>query len=296
MPTYTWPATANVVVLVGAEPVFVDIDPTTFAMSVDGLRAALEAQRVDVVMPVHPFGLMAEMPSIAALAVTAGAALIEDAACALGASIDGREAGAWGDLGCFSFHPRKAVTTGEGGAISLDDDAGFRRLRMLRNHGIDPDAASVDFAEAGFNYRMTEFQAAMGIVQLAKFESLLEDRIAASERYTKLLAASEVQTPTSPPGSVHVFQSYVVLLPRDVDRSAVITLMRAADVETTIGTYHVPMTRFFRERRGSMVGEFPITDDVADRALSLPLFAGITEGQQEQVVDSLLRAIVDRPV
>jgi dTDP-4-amino-4,6-dideoxygalactose transaminase len=88
----------------------------------------------------------------------------------------------------------------------------------------------------------------------------------------------------------------VVLLPRDVDRSAVITLMRAADVETTIGTYHVPMTRFFRERRGSMVGEFPITDDVADRALSLPLFAGITVGQQEQVVDSLLRAIADRPV
>jgi len=176
--TYSWPATANVIELCGAQPVFVDIQPDTFNMdpgllagTLGKLMATAEtARRVKAILPVHTFGQMSDITAIIEVAGKYGIPVIEDAACALGAKWEGRNAGSWGVMGCFSFHPRKAITTGEGGAITTNDDGLARKLRALRNHGLDPEASSSDFIMPGFNYRMTEFQAAFGTSQMKKLD------------------------------------------------------------------------------------------------------------------------------
>jgi dTDP-4-amino-4,6-dideoxygalactose transaminase len=186
---YSWLSTANVIELCGAHPVFVDISPDSFNMNPDCLKKALErlmtatdsGRRVKAILPVHTFGQMADMPAILKLAELYNIPVIEDAACALGATLHGRQAGTWGMMGCFSFHPRKAITTGEGGILTTNDSALASRLRALRNHGQDPDASSPDFIMPGFNYRMTEFQAALGITQMAKLDRIIaNDRISGS--------------------------------------------------------------------------------------------------------------------
>ncbi|HEX9950792.1 MAG TPA: aminotransferase class I/II-fold pyridoxal phosphate-dependent enzyme, partial [Rubricoccaceae bacterium] len=170
VPAYSWLSTANVAELCGARAVFVDIEPDTFCLDPDALDATLarlfatreSGRRVRAIVPVHAFGQMADMARIGAAAAHYGVPVVEDAACALGATRDGRRAGSVGALGCFSFHPRKAVTSGEGGAITTDDAATADFLRALRNHGQQRDAAGqARFVLAGFNTRMTEMQGAL---------------------------------------------------------------------------------------------------------------------------------------
>lgn len=289
---YSWPATANVIRHCGAEPVFIDIDPHTFNMDAAKLESVLRGG-VRAVLPVDAFGLMADLPTICALAATYGAVVIEDAACAIGADIDGRRAGTWGIAGCFSFHPRKAITTGEGGVVTTNDPDVARVARSLRNHGLDPDAASPDFIMAGYNLRLTEMQAAMGTVQMGKVERVIGARSALADGYAALLEGSDLQLPTAPPGYRHVYQSYVVLLPRNAAarRPAIIQALRERGVESTIGTYHIPMTTYFRARQGVSPGDYPTTDDVAARALTLPLFEGMAADQQALVADVLLETL-----
>jgi dTDP-4-amino-4,6-dideoxygalactose transaminase len=288
--TYSWPATANAIELCGASPVFVDIDAATFSMSPDRLATALAGSRVKAILPVHAFGGMADMPRLRDIADAYGIPIIEDAACALGSTLHGKPAGSWGIAGCFSFHPRKAITTGEGGIVATDDAALAKRLRMLRNHGQDPDAPAPDFVTVGHNMRMTEFQGALGTSQMAKLERVIAGRRACAARYERLLVDTPLHAPKSLPDSRHVYQSYVVLLPASsaARRSRIISALREGGIETTIGTYHIPLTRYFRERYGFAPGAFPVTDDIATRAVSLPLYEGLTGDQQRQVVAALI--------
>ena len=290
--TYSWPATANVIALCGATPIFVDVDERTFNMDPRALRAVVAHHALRAVLVVHAFGNMAEMPAI--LEAAGGVPVIEDAACAIGAVLGGRPAGAWGTTGCFSFHPRKAVTTGEGGAVSTSDPAIARAVRMLRNHGQDPDAPAPDFVVPGYNLRLTEFQAALGSAQLAKLDRLVATRRRLAARYDALLAGTPVAVPVSLAPEAHVYQTYVVQLPSGVTaarRDEVVAEMRREGVEATIGTYHMPLTRYFRESGGYRCGDFPITDAVAARAVSLPLHGGLTEEDQQRVVASLLATL-----
>ena len=292
--TYSWPATANVVALCGAEPVFVDIDPRTYNLDAERLETVLRGhQRVKAVLPVHAFGGMADMPRILELASRSGAAVIEDAACALGARLDGRAAGSWGQAGCFSFHPRKAVTTGEGGIITTDDGALARRLRMLRNHGIDPAAFTPDFVLPGYNLRLTEFQAALGMTQMDKLESIIGCRRALAARYDGLFAESGLDVPTALHETAHVYQSYVVLLPEGLAprRAEIIDALRTCGIETTIGTHHMPLTTYFQRWGGFAPGDFPVTDAIAARALTLPLHSFLEAEQQERVAAELLALV-----
>lgn len=293
VPAYSWLSTANVVELCGATPVFVDVLPDTFNLDPERLEAVLRGVTVKVILPVHAFGGIAPVERLRELADAHGAILIEDAACALGTEWKGRQAGAWGTMGCFSFHPRKAVTTGEGGMITTDDADLARRLRALRNHGMDPEATAPDFIMAGFNYRLTEFQAALGVSQMAKLDRIVASRIAQADRYAELLADTPVIAPRSVEGSRHVYQSYVALLPTEAAarRPTIIAGMKAAGVETTIGTHHMPMTRFFREKYGFKPGDFPVADDIAARAISLPMYETLTGDDQRTVVEALLSAI-----
>jgi perosamine synthetase len=289
VPTYSWPATANAITLTGAAPVFVDIDPETFNMDPEALLRAISGRRLKAVIAVHAFGSMADMRRIVEIAQSTTVPVVEDAACALGASLDGKTAGSWGTAGCFSFHPRKAVTTGEGGGISTDDSHFAQCVRALRNHGQDSDAPAPDFIMPGYNLRMTEFQAVLGSGQLNRWSDILAARRQAAERYDRLLASVPVRIPHALEPLSHTYQSYVVLLPKQAARarSSLIAHMRENGVEVAIGTYHIPLTTYYRQRFGFRVGQFPATDDVASRALALPLHTKLSFEDQERVVNEL---------
>jgi perosamine synthetase len=299
---YSWISTANVIELCGARPEFVDIDPNTFNIDATRLEETLQrlmqnpetAPRVKAVLPVHTFGQMADMRAVAALCERWDLPVVEDAACALGATLHGRQAGTWGSMGCFSFHPRKAITTGEGGVVTTDDNELARRIRCLRNHGIDPDAPMVDFIMPGYNYRLTEFQAALGTSQMAKLERITDARIQKAARYDQLLADSPFQKPAILSGAVHVYQSYIALLPPNAaaSRSDLIRRAREAGVETQIGTIHMPMTTFFRSRYGHRQGDFPVADTVSARALALPLFESLSQESQRKTVETISTLLV----
>jgi perosamine synthetase len=291
VPAYSYPATANAAALTGAAPVFVDIDPVTFNMDPAALEAVLARRPVKVVMPVHCFGGLADVEAIGAIADRHGAKVVEDAACAIGAHIHGRRAGSLGDVACFSFHPRKVITTGEGGMVTTDDEATADRVASLRNHGQEPGANGPEFVEAGYNLRLTDFQAALGVSQMAKLDAIVAARRAQAERYRALLDDSRVTAPSAMPGSTHTYQSYVVRVPERGQARRVIAELRAAGVESTIGTYHVPLTRLYRERAGSARGDFPNADLVDDTALSLPLHHELEPQDQELVVERLLQAV-----
>ena len=298
---YSWPATANVIELCGAQPVFVDIRPDTFNMDPERLNDILgrlmavpaTARRVKAILPVHTFGQMADMPAILEISERYNIPVVEDAACALGGTLNGQQAGTWGAMGCFSFHPRKAVTTGEGGVIVTDDAGLARIIKTLRNHGQDPDAASTDFIMPGFNYRMTEFQAALGVTQLAKLNRIITARRKRAEIFDSMLAATPHQAPVVSLGSQHVFQSYVVLLPESAaaQRTEIISNLKKQGIETTIGTWHIPMTSYYSARYGYRKGDFPVADRVFARSMTLPLHETLSWPEQEQVIRELLAKI-----
>lgn len=299
---YSWPTSANVIELCGATPVFVDVDPATFNMSVDALELTMSrlfrsphiARRVKAIIPIHVFGQLADMKGILKVAEQYGVPVVEDAACALGASEDERQAGSWGAMGCFSFHPRKAITTGEGGVITTDNAEFAGHLRALRNHGQDPTPGAADqFMFPGFNNRMTEFQAALGGTQMTKLDRVIEARRKLALRYDELLDASLLRGGARAPDSRHVFQSYVVLLPTEIAqrRATLIAGMRENGVEAQIGTWHMPLITYFQSRYGYKLGDFPVCDDIAARALTLPLYEGMTEEDQNTVVQTLKKAL-----
>ena len=298
---YSWIATANVIELCGARPIFVDIDRDTFNLDPNCLEDALvklmkaneTGRQVKAILPVHAFGLMADMPQISELARRFDLPIVEDAACALGASCKGKKAGSWGIMGCFSFHPRKAITTGEGGMITTDDSRLADRLRALRNHGQDPGAPSPDFIMPGFNCRMTEFQAALGLNQMAKLDRILTARRQLASSYNSLLVGTSIQAPVVRAHSQPVYQSYVVLLENEdrQRRDEVVLRLREEGIETTIGTYHMPMTTYNRKRYGYKQGDFPATDQVFVRSLALPFYEGLSVEEQALVVDALMRAL-----
>ena len=299
---YSWISTANVIELCGAQPVFVDIEPDSFNISPERLKGTLDrlmscastARRVKAVLPVHVFGQIADLPSILETAGRYSVPVVEDAACSLGASLRGRQSGSWGAMGCFSFHPRKAVTTGEGGLVATGDERLAGTLRALRNHGLDPNASSPDFIMPGFNCRMTEFQAALGQTQMAKIDRIIAARRKLADHYNRLFSGTPLKIPAARLGTEsHVYQSYVTLLPDSASpaRDALIQRLKESGVETAIGTWHMPMTRFFRNRYGYRKGDFPVTDDVFQRSLALPLFEKMTPDQQKEVAEKVLAAV-----
>ena len=293
---YSFTATANVIELCGAIPVFVDIEEPTFGMDPQKFSETLDRlmqdpqtkDRVKAIMPVHIAGQLANIEEICKIAERYHIPVIEDAACALSARANGKSAGTFGVIGCLSFHPRKAITTGEGGAI-LTNDAGIDRMsRAFRNHGIDPCADKTDFICAGFNYRMTDMQGALGVSQMRKLDRIQNARMEGAKRYQTLLQDSPFVLPRI--SERHCFQSYTINLPDSMaaNRDAIIAGAREQGVEMVIGTWHMPMCRYYREKYGYHVGDFPVSDRVFQNSITLPLYLGLTKQEQMQVVDTLL--------
>ena len=291
VPDFTFPATANVVIQQGAVPVLVDVDLATFAIDPADLEKKV-TPRARAAMPVHPFGLPADMDPILEVAARHGLAVVEDAACALGATYRDRPVGSIGGAGCFSFHPRKSITTGEGGMIATSDDTLAERIRLLRSHGGIRQGGRFVFEEAGFNYRMSDILAAVGVAQLRKLDEMLRVRRAVAALYDRALdGVAGVRVPSCPAGSSHTYQSYVVLLDRQLDRDAVIARLASEGIETTLGTYALHAQPFFARSYGCSPGDVPNSFRAFVSSLALPLHAGITSGQVDEVVGALKAAI-----
>lgn len=291
VPDFTFPATANVVVQQRAVPVLVDIDLATFAMDPTDLERRI-TPRARAIMPVHPFGLPADMDPIMAIAGAKGLPVIEDAACALGATYHGRATGSIGLAGCFSFHPRKSITTGEGGMITTSDGALAERIGLLRSHGGVREGGRFRFEAAGYNYRLSDILAAVGVAQMRKLDAFLAARRRIAGLYDEALAGLErLRRPVTPPGSTHTYQSYVVLLDPAVDRDAVIARLRAERIETTIGTYALHAEPYFRGAYGYRRGDMAASLAAYQGTIALPLHGGMSDDDVALVVDRLAAAL-----
>lgn len=291
IPGFSFPATANAVIQQGATPVFVDIDEATFNLDPALLDAAV-TERTRAIMPVHAFGLCADMDAINAVAAQHDLPVLEDAACALGGTYGGRHAGTLGTAGVYSFHPRKIITTAEGGMITTDDDELAKRIAVLRAHGAVRGELYMEFVEAGFNYRLSDVHAAIGLAQMTRIDDIVSGRRrAASELTSRVSGIDGVQVPTEPAGTAHTFQSYVVLLDDRIDRDEVIRRMRTRDIETTLGTYGMHLQPYFRERFGIPDEALPHTTRAHHQALTLPLYPQLTEDDMDAIADALRLSI-----
>ncbi len=287
VPDFTFPATANVVEITGAKAVLVDIDLETFNIQIDSIRTAI-TPRTRAIIPVHLFGLPANLDSVLDIGQEFNLFVIEDAACALGAEYKGRKCGTFGNMGCFSFHPRKAVTTGEGGMIVTNDESLAIRLRQLRNHGMSDNAGWSRFERAGLNYRMTDFQGALGAVQMERLENIITSRRQIAESYHLALAGIPgLVHPAEYTGARHVWQSYVVLLPAAIDRDHIISEMSAQDVETTIGTYAISAQPYYNQPEIL----HPNAHYAYQHSLCLPLHTRLAPADVEEIVACLEKAL-----
>jgi dTDP-4-amino-4,6-dideoxygalactose transaminase len=270
VPAYTFPATANVVALAGLRPVLVDVDPRTMNVDPDRIEVG---PRTRLLLGVHLFGRplrLHELPD--------DLPLLEDAAGALGARYRGRPCGGLGVAGCLSFHPRKIVTTGEGGAVTTGDAAVAETVRELRNHGwrslVPP-----DMPHPGLNYRLSDILCAVGLPQLRRLDELLATRTRIAAGYTERLAHLPVELPVADEGDVHGWQAYVVQLD---DRDRVLAGLRERGIEAQIGTYALPLLGAYRDQ-----GEFPGARRVFDRALALPFHTRLGAGELDRVAETL---------
>ena len=287
VPDFTFPATANVVELARAKPVLVDIDLATYNVDVRQIRSAI-TKRTKAIMPVHLFGQPADMEPILQIAQEYGLFAIEDAACALGAEYHGRKCGAMGHIGCFSFHPRKAITTGEGGMLVTDDDAAAERVRRLRNHGVVTVDGHNCFELAGFNYRMTDFQGALGAVQMRRLEGIIARRIELAGLYDQALARMpSIVRPVKMDGVRHIWQSYVILVNEGVRRDGVLKNLREQGIEATIGTYALSVQPHY----AGMGGVLPNSHRAYAQSLCLPLHTRMSAADVEEIGECLERAV-----
>jgi perosamine synthetase len=279
VPAYTFPATANAVALCGGRAVIVDVDPDTFNLDVARVAAAVTPQ-TRAVIPVHLFGRPMPWEELQT-AVPAEVALVEDAAGALGARYRGLPCGSLGAMGCLSFHPRKIVTTGEGGAVTTSDSDLADAIRRYRHHGIVT-RGDYDIPEPGLNYRIPDILCAIGIPQVARLEELLSARERVAGWYTERLEHLCL-TPSAAEGDRHGWQAYVVQLDR---RDEALATLRAEGIEAQIGTYALHHLGAYRDQ-----GPFPGADRAFSRALALPFATTMTEAECDRVAQALARFV-----
>lgn len=298
VPSFTWVATANAVAYCGATPVLADIDSRTFNLEPVEVTRRL-TPRTRAILAVHLFGLCADIDAIRAVAP--GVPILEDAACATGASYKGRCAGSLGVLGAFSFHPRKAVTTGEGGMVTTDDLGLAEKISRLRNHGASVSEEErhtgprpyllPDFAVVGFNYRMTDLQAAVGRVQLAKLDSFIAERQRWAELYRKGLSGlSWLRVPEVPEGYTHAWQSYVCWVDPALapcPRNAIMEELQAQGVGTRPGTHAVHLLGAYCRPSGRPAEALPVSRAAAEQSLALPMHNRLEPADVEYVVERL---------
>jgi dTDP-4-amino-4,6-dideoxygalactose transaminase len=300
VPSLSFIATANAVRYVGARPVFADVDLATQNLTPETVQPHMTG-RTRAVILVDQAGVPADLDAMRALCDPLQVAVIEDAACAAGSTYHARPAGAGATLAAFSFHPRKLLTTGEGGMLTTSDESIAARLRRLREHGMDASAADrhrsrqpviEHYVEVGFNFRMTDIQAAIGLVQLRKLAEMVARRRELAQRYQRLLAGAQgLLTADDPPFGETNYQSFWMLLPDEsaVGRDDLLLLLAEAGISARRGIMAAHLEPAYADAKPSL----PVTERLTARSLILPLFHEMTESQQEHVVSVVTSALTD---
>ncbi|MBK9782009.1 MAG: DegT/DnrJ/EryC1/StrS family aminotransferase [Anaerolineales bacterium] len=308
IPPFTWVATANVVEMLGAQPVFVDIELDTFNIDVSKIEASI-TPRTKVIVPVSLFGVSAPMRPIMDIAKKYHLVVVEDDACATGAWYQGHHAGTLADIGCFSFHPRKAITTGEGGMVVTNSTELAEKIRSLRDHGASKSDLArhlgsrsyllPEFNVVGYNYRMTDFQGAIGAAQMHRLKWILEQRSRIASRYDRELSDLKwLRTPMTPKGYQHGYQSYVCLFrPEEPSlenverlsnsRNALMDNLESSGIATRPGTHAVHMLGYYKEKYSISPSDFPNAYLADHLTITLPLYAQMSEDEQDYVIERL---------
>jgi len=285
--SHTFNATVSAILFTGATPVFVDIEPDTYLIDAARIEAAI-TPRTRAISPVHLFGLAADMDMITAIADRHGLVVVEDACQAHGATFRGRRTGSFGH-GAFSLYGTKNMTTGEGGFVTTNDDRLADFIRLYRSQGM---RERYHHEILGYNFRMTDIGAAIGLVQLAKLDRNTAKRQAVAARYDEAFADLPIRVPVTPEGRTHVFHQYTI----DVgsERDAIVRDLQAAGIGTGI-YYPIPVHRQAYVMERGLHADLPHTDVAAARTLSLPMYPGLTEAEQAEVVAAVRTAVLAHP-
>jgi dTDP-4-amino-4,6-dideoxygalactose transaminase len=300
LPTMTFAASGEVILYFNARPVLVDSGPGSFHIDPAAVEGAI-TPRTRAILPVHYAGYPCEMDQILEIAERHGLRVIEDAAHALPSSYRGRPVGTIGDITCFSFYATKTLTTGEGGMITTADAALAERMRRLSLHGISKDAWKrysadgtwrYDILEAGYKYNFTDLQAALGIAQLAKCEVMRRSRAAIAARYDAALGECDAfEIPKHPEDVEHAHHLYVLLVNADalrIDRDRVIEELKQRGIGTSVHFIPLHLHSLYRGRLGYQPGQFPNAEERFERAISLPIYPGMSDADVDRVIESLV--------
>lgn len=309
VPAFTWISTANVVEHLGGKVVFCDIDLETFNLDVRQIESKITPQ-TKAILPVHLFGLAAEMEPILELAQKHNLWIVEDAACGFGSRYKGKYVGTFGNTGCFSFHPRKSITTGEGGMVTTNDDSLAEKIRRLRDHGAAMSDLQrhlgprpyllADHPDAGYNLRMTDLQAALGSAQMDRANDIISERQSLANKYNKAFANLNcLKTPFQNEEYDHGYQSYPCLfLPNEISAESLKTInakrnqfmddLLKAGISTRPATHAVHMLSFYKDKYNLRETDFPNAYGADQCSISLPLFHGMKEDEQDFVIGKVL--------
>ncbi len=292
---FSFVASANCALYTGADVVFADIDPATFNLDPAAVEAAI-TPRTKAIVAVHIFGLPCRIEEIRAIADRHGIAVIEDAAEALGARRQGRMVGTTGSPAVFAFYPNKQMTTGEGGIVTTDDDEVHAAILSLRNQGRADAGQWLAHDRLGWNYRMDDLSAAVGLAQVERLDGILARRAEVADRYAALLARVDgVELPVEVPGDTRSWFVYTVLLDPAVDRDAVIGLLAERGIASKPYLPAIHLQPLYRDL-GHRPGELPACEAVSARCLALPFFGALTAEQQERVAAELADVLADPPL
>ena len=280
--------------LVGARPVFVDCTLADFCIDSAKIEAAI-TDRTKAIIPVHEFGQSAEMESLTTLVRKYHLAMIEDAACALGTEYNNQKIGTFGTVGCFSFHPRKTITTGEGGAVVTNNDTIAETIRTLRNHGIVVRNDTYDFVCAGGNYRMTDFQAVLGLYQLSEIEAFVGRRITIAKEYdNKLSKIKGITIPAEFTNRRNVYQTYHILVDDGINRDRLIHRLKDAGVETNLGAQALHCLTYYKNTYDYQDVDFPNAAKAFRKGMALPIGLHLT-GKDVQLIAETLSGLMMAP-
>lgn len=305
VPAFTWISTANIIEHLGGKVVFCDIDLDTFNIDVSQIESKITS-KTKAVLPVHLFGLSADMDPINEIAEKHNLWVIEDAACGFGSMYKDKHVGTLGDTGCFSFHPRKAITTGEGGMVTTSSDELAQRVKCFRDHGATMSDLQrhlgarpyllADHPEAGYNQRMTDIQGALGLEQMKRADEIIKERQRLASIYNQAFGSLEwLQTPIIPEGYQHGYQSYPCLFkPMDIKETNIkminelrnewMDTLQNNGISTRPATHAVHMLSFYSKKYGLNPQDYPNAWAANDCSISLPLFHGLSDDEQDYVI------------
>lgn len=289
VPDFTHPATGNVVAWIGATPVLVDVDVSSRNIDFQKIRKAF-SKKTKCVIAVSWGGNPLDMKSISAFKNEYGFSVIEDAACSLGAEYDGKKTGTMADITCFSFHPRKVITTGEGGMTVTDDPALAERLQRLRMFGMETRNGEIVFMQMGTNCKMSNVLASIGVEQMKKIDSIINRRIELAAYYDKLVAEVDtLEPPTRRKNVKQTYQTYAVYVEKEGARDKIIEDLRKRNIETQIGTYALHLQPSYKGTR--MIGKLDRAEKLYRNLLALPMCHSMAKKDQELVVSEIAHSL-----